>query len=153
MRPFRVVVLLFALLLLQPACKKKAPDTPGTGPTPPVSEVVKEKKDVIICITKEEADIREAHVKAGKKQSFAWKAHDAKYVIRFADDQWGFVEAPDRTETGYKLVDVPMGGNSNLYTLDYELSAGATKEHHYRIETDPPGPPPPPNGPAIVGGD
>lgn len=110
------------------------------------------KPDVTITIEKMEPDIREAAVKANRKQSVAWKGKDNAYRLYFKHDAWAFKEAPDAEDADYKYILVPKGGTSDSFSLDYELSSGERREHHYLVGADPPsGPLPPPNGPVIVG--
>lgn len=108
--------------------------------------------DVTITITRMEPDTREAAVKANGKQRVAWKGEDNAYRLYFKLDQWAFKEDPDAEDADYKYILVPKGATSGKFTLDYELTSGDRREHHYLIGTEPPsGPLPPPNGPVIIG--
>lgn len=151
-----MIALSLLAALVQSGCRKDDESRPPEPVPTPVVTVAKEKSSVVVCIESKAPDTPSAHVKAGKKQDLAWKSHDNAYKVWFNDANWGFAEDPDAEETVggvvYKGVLVPAKGMSRNFTLDYELTSGATKEHHYRIDYDPPsGPPDPPNGPVIVG--
>ena len=157
MRRILMGLLLFAVVLVQPACSPEPDPTPtSTSSAASSAPADKEKSPVIVCITTKKADITPARVKANKKQDLAWKSHDSAYMLRFVEHQWDFAEDPDQEETvgGVKflMIQVPAAGMSRTFTLKYSLPAGDTKEHHYRIDYDPmSGPPDLPNGPVIIG--
>ena len=163
MKRFLAAGLLLSLFLIQPACTPKTDSTTDTTTTDPAvtGESAAAKADkvttpVIVCITTKTPDIDHATVKANKKQDLFWKSHDSAYTLLFSESQWGFSEDPDAEEVvggvKYMKISVPAGSTSRAFTIKKALGSGATEEHHYRIDYDPPvGPGDPPNGPVIIG--
>lgn len=155
MKRARILVLLLAVLPFLAGCPK-APDTSSTTTTTTPEASTEKKPLTVICIEAKDPDVRETVIQADKKQEVAWKGHDAAYTLYFAEDQWEFSEDADGEEatTGatLKKIEVPKGGLSRTFTLKYKLDPGARKEHHYRVDYNPPtGVMDPPNGPAIIG--
>lgn len=114
--------------------------------------MVKSKPDAstIVTLTGGQPSPLKASLRAERGSSICWQGEDAEYVIRFESSQWEFQEAPDWDDkNGDRIIQVPKGGCSRSFSLDYELKPGMKREHHYRVAE--PGEVGPTNGPVVIG--